>query len=66
MISLEKKFDRQPHLKMKYVENTNQYIKDGHATKIDIDKRNDNFNNNINYIPHHAVTNIDKNSKKFT
>ena len=33
-ISLEKKFDRQPDLKMKYVQTINQYIKDGHATKI--------------------------------
>ena len=57
MISLEKK--------LKYFENINQYIEDGHATKIDTNKRNDNFNNKINYIPHHAVTNINKNLKKF-
>ena len=44
MISLEKKFDRQPELKVKYVETINQYIKDAHATKIGITKRNDNFN----------------------
>ena len=60
MISLEKKFDRQPDLKIKYVETINQYIKDEHATKIDINKRDDNFNNKVNYIPHHAVTNINK------
>ena len=36
MISLEKKFDRQADLKMKYVETINQYIKDGHATKFDM------------------------------
>ena len=59
MISLEKKFDRQP-AKMKYVETINQYIKDRHATKIDINERNDNFNNKVNYIPHHAVTNINE------
>ena len=41
IISLEKKFDRQPGFKMKYVETINQYIKDGHATKIDINERND-------------------------
>ena len=65
MISLEKKFDRQPDLKIKYVETINQYIKDEHATKIDINKRDDNFNNKVNYIPHHAVTNINKNSHSF-
>ena len=60
MISLEKKLDRQPDLKMKYVKTINQYIKDGHATKINMNKRNDNFNNKIIYVPHHAVTNINK------
>ena len=63
MISLEKKFDRQPDFKMKYVETINQYIKDGRATKIDINERNDNFNNKVNYIPHQAVTNIKKPGK---
>ena len=63
MISLEKKFDRQPDLKIKYVETINQYIKDGHATKISINKRNDNFNNKINYIPHYSLTNINKPGK---
>ena len=47
----------------KYVENINQCIKDGNATKIDINKRNDNFNNKVSYIPHHAVTNINKPGK---
>ena len=63
MISLQKKFDRQVDLKMKYIQTINQYIKDGHATKIDINKRNDNFNNKINYVPHHAVININKPGK---
>ena len=63
MISFENKFNRQPDLKMKYVEIINQYIKDEHATKIDVNKRNDNFNNKVNYIPHHAVTNINKPGK---
>ena len=62
MISLEKKFNRQP-AKTKYVETINQYIKDGHAMKIDINERNGNFNNKVNYIPHHAVTNINKPGK---
>ena len=48
---------------MKYVETINQYIKDDHATKININKRNDNFNNKVNYIPHYAVTNINKPGK---
>ena len=48
---------------MKYAETINQYIKDGHATKIDINQGNDNFNNKVNYIPHHAVTNINKPGK---
>ena len=63
MISLEKKFDRQSNLKMKYIETINQCIKDGHVTKTDINKRNDNFNNKVNYIPHQAVTNINKPGK---
>ena len=48
---------------MKYVETLNQYIKDGHTTKIDINKRNDNFYNKVNYNPHHAVTKINKPGK---
>ena len=63
MISLQKKFDRQVDLKMKYIQTINQYIKDGHATKIDINKRNDNFNNKISYVPHHTVININKPGK---
>ena len=63
MISLEKKLDKQSNLKMKYIETINQYIKDGHVTKTDINKRNDNFNNKVNYIPHQAVTNINKPGK---
>ena len=47
MISLEKKFDRQSELKVKYVETINQYIKDAHATKIGITKRNDNFSKKV-------------------
>ena len=39
MISLKEKFDRQPDLKMKYVETINQHIKDWYATKIDINKK---------------------------
>ena len=49
--------DKQPDLKMKYVETINQCIKDGHATKININKRNDKFNNKLNYILHHELTN---------
>lgn len=48
--------DKQPDLKMKYVEIVNQCIKDGHATKININKRNDKFNNKLNYILHHELT----------
>ena len=63
MFSLQKRFDRQPDFKIKYIETINQYIKDWHATKIDIDERNDNFNNKVNFIPHHAMTNINKPGK---
>ena len=31
--------------------------------KIDINKRNDIFNNKVNYVTHHAVTNINKPGK---
>ena len=48
---------------MKYVETLNRYIKDGHTTKIDINKRNDKFYNKVNYNPHHAVTKINKPGK---
>ena len=63
MISLEKKFDRHPGLKMKYGKTINQYIKDEYATKSNTNKRNDNFSNNVNCISHHAVTNIKKPGK---
>ena len=49
MISLEKRFDRLPDLK-----------KETCWSNININKRNDNFSNKANYIPHHAVTNINK------
>ena len=38
----------------------NQYINDGHVANMKINKINNNFNNQVNYIPHHAVANINK------
>ena len=58
MISLERKLDRHSEAKMKYVETINQYIKDGQASKIDINKSNNIFK--IKYILNQAVTNINK------
>ena len=58
MISLEKKFDRQPDLEI--CRNYKLLYKNGHATNIDINKRNDDFNNKVNDISHHIVTNINK------
>ena len=58
MISLKKKFDRQPDLEL--CRNYKSLYKSGHATNIDINKRNDDFNNKVNDISHHIVTNINK------
>ena len=63
MTPLEKKFDRQPDLKRKYVETLKKQIQDEHATKIDINKGNDNFSNKVHYIPPHTVTSINKPGK---
>ena len=63
IFSLQKRFDRQPDFKIKYIEIIYQYIKDWHATKIDINERNDNVNNKVNFIPHRAMTNINKPGK---
>ena len=60
MISLDKKFDKQPDLHTKYVETMNRYIEDRHTTKIDINQRNDNSNKKVNCIPHYAVIDINK------
>lgn len=63
MISLDKKFDKQPDLHTKYVETMNRYIEDRHTTKIDINQRNDNLNKKVNYTPKHVFTNINKPGK---
>ena len=59
----EKKFDTPPDLHTKYVETINQYIENGHSTKIDINQKNDNWNKIVNYIPNHAVSSINKPAK---
>ena len=50
-------------MKEKYVQTINEYIKDGHASissKAEAEKESTKI---INYIPHQAVTNVNKPGK---
>ena len=63
MLSLKKKIEKSPSLKEKYVETINVYIKDGHASilsKAEAEKESAKI---INYIPHQAVTKVNKPGK---
>ena len=60
MISLEKKIEKSPSLKEKYVQTINEYLKHGHASilsKAEVEKEPTKI---INYIPHQAVINVNK------
>ena len=61
---LEKKFEKSPSLKGKYVQTINEYIKDGLASILytilfssEAEKESTKI---VNYIPHQAVTNVNK------
>ena len=60
MLSLERKFEKQPSLKSKYVETINEYNGKGYARKLPHKARKEEQNKIINWIPHQAVTNINK------
>ena len=63
MLSLERKFEKQPSLKSKYVETINEYNGKVHARKLPHKARKEEQNKIINCIPHQAVTNINKPGK---
>ena len=63
MLSLERKFEKQPSLKCKYVETINEYIEKGHVSKLPHKATKEEQNEIINYIPHQAVTSINKPGK---
>ena len=63
MLWLERKFEKQPSLKFKYVETINEYTEKGHACKLPHKARKEEHNEIINYIPHQTVTNINKPGK---
>ena len=56
MLSLEKKIEKSPSLKEKYVQTINVYIKDGHASILSKAEAEKESTKIINYIPHQAVT----------
>ena len=62
MLSLERKFEKQPSLKSKYIDAMNDYIEKGHTSKLPQKARKEQ-NEIINYIPHQVVTNINKPGK---
>ena len=51
MLSLERKFEKQPSLKCKYVETIHEYIEKGHASKLPHKVTKEEQNEIINYIP---------------
>ena len=58
ILLLEKKFEKSPSLKEKYVQTVNEYIKDGHRSilsKAEVEKESTKI---INYIPQQAMTNV--------
>ena len=59
---LERKFEKQPSLKSKCVETINEFIEKGHARKL-LQKARKEEQNEVNYIPHQAVNNMNKASK---
>ena len=62
-LSLEKKFEKPPSLKEKYVQTINECIKDGHASILSKAGAERESTKIINYIPHQAVTNVNKPGK---
>ena len=61
-LSLENKLNKKPELKKRYTDTIRDYINKGHATKLT--PENAKLTSKItNYIPHHAVFNINKPSK---
>ena len=63
MLSLEKKFEKSPSLKEKYVQTINEYIKDGHTSILSKAEAEKESTKIISYTPHQAVTNINKPGK---
>ena len=61
-LSLENKLNKKPELKKRYTDTIRDYINKGHATKLT--PENAKLTSKItNYIPYHAVFNINKPSK---
>ena len=63
MLSLERKFEKQPSPKCKYVEMIKEYTEKGHANKLPHKATKEEQNEIINYIPHQLVTNMNKPGK---
>ena len=60
MLSLEKKFEKLPLQKEKYIQTTNEYIRNGHTStlpKAEVIKQSTKI---INYRPCHAMTHMNK------
>ena len=62
MKSIENKFKRDPTLQSKFKETIKDYIDKGYATKLTPEEVS-NIKPFINYVPHHAVSNINKPNK---
>ena len=62
LLSIEKRLDRDPHLSTRYHDAMNDYIRQGHARKLDpIEISNTSLR--TNYVPHHCVFNPNKPKK---
>ena len=62
LFSLERKFTINPQLTERYKEAMEDYISKCHATKLN-QKDSETTSRITNYIPHHAVTNVNKPNK---
>lgn len=63
MIQMEKRFEKNPVLKMRYTEFMQQYLNLGHMEEI-VSSNNCDSSLIVNYIPHHAVFNENSSTTK--
>ena len=62
LFSFERNFTNNPQLAQRYKEAIEDYISKGHATKLN-QTDSETTSRITNYIPHHAVTNVNKPNK---
>ena len=63
MLSLERKFEKQPSIKSRYVETINENTEKKHSSNLPHKTTKEEQHEIINYVPHRAMTNIKKPGK---